>query len=62
MTDQRPPGADDESARKVTPPSSEPPDAGLTYDPEMTEGDEANVPEGSQPHRETPDGGEPSKT
>jgi hypothetical protein len=32
---------------------AKPPDAGLAYDPEMTEGDEANVPEGSKAHRES---------
>ncbi len=32
---------------RVDSPSGTPPDAGKAYDPEMTEGDEANVPEGS---------------
>ena len=31
-------------AQKVDEPSGPPPDEGLVYDPEMTEGDEANIP------------------
>ena len=31
-------------ARKVDHPAGEPPDAGLAYDPEMTDADEANIP------------------
>jgi hypothetical protein len=31
-------------AQKVNEPSGPPPDEGLAYDPEMTEGDEANIP------------------
>lgn len=34
-------------AKRVDKPSGTPPDAGKVYDPAMTEGDEANVPEGS---------------
>jgi hypothetical protein len=36
-----------EDASRVDRPSGTPPDAGKAYDPGMTEGDEANVPEGS---------------
>ena len=34
----------DEDARRVDQPSGTPPDAELTYDPEMTDADEANIP------------------
>lgn len=37
-----------EDASRVDSPSGPPPDAGKAYDPGMTEGDEANVPEGSE--------------
>lgn len=37
-----------EDASRVDSPSGTPPDAGKAYDPGMTEGDEANVPEGSE--------------
>ena len=36
-----------EDASRVDSPSGTPPDAGKAYDRGMTEGDEANVPEGS---------------
>jgi hypothetical protein len=35
---------DERDARKVDDPSGTPPDENLAYDPEMTEGDEANIP------------------
>jgi len=43
-------------ASKVDEPSGEPPDKDLTFDPTMTEGDEANVPPESEadPVGETP--------
>ena len=34
----------DRDGSKVDQPSGEPPDAGLAYDPEMTDTDEANIP------------------
>lgn len=34
----------DRDGSKVNQPSGEPPDAGLAYDPEMTDTDEANIP------------------
>jgi hypothetical protein len=44
--DQQRPQRDDE-ATSVDRPTGTPPDEGLAYDPEMTDTDEANVPEGS---------------
>ncbi len=46
-------------ATKVDEPTGEPPDAGLAYDPEMTDTDEANVPEDSDadPTADTPNEG-----
>lgn len=38
----------DSEATDVTEPSGTPPDEGKAYDPAMTEGDEANIPEGSE--------------
>jgi hypothetical protein len=35
---------DEREAQKVDEPSGTPPDEDLTYDPEMTDGDEANIP------------------
>jgi hypothetical protein len=35
---------DERDARTVDEPSGTPPDQDLAYDPEMTEGDEANIP------------------
>jgi hypothetical protein len=35
---------DERDAQDVDEPSGRPPDEGLAYDPEMTEGDEANIP------------------
>lgn len=35
-------------ATSVTQPTSEPPDAGKTYDPAMTDTDEANIPPESE--------------
>jgi len=35
---------DERDAKKVDEPSGRPPDENLVYDPEMTEGDEANIP------------------
>lgn len=34
----------DADARSIEKPKSPPPDEGKAYDPEMTEGDEANIP------------------
>ena len=34
----------DRDGSKVDQPSGEPPDAGLAYDPDMTDTDEANIP------------------
>lgn len=34
----------DRDGSKVNQPSGEPPDAGLAYDPDMTDTDEANIP------------------
>ena len=42
VSEERPPHEED--ATSVTQPSGDPPDAGMAYDPEMTEGDEANIP------------------
>jgi hypothetical protein len=44
-------------ATKVDEPAGEPPDAGLAYDPAMTDPDEANVPDGSaaDPTTDAPD-------
>lgn len=39
---------DDGDATSVKQPSGSPPDEGLTYDPSMTEEDEANIPPGSE--------------
>lgn len=52
MDDERDPDLTDDDptehdATRVDEPSGTPPDAGKAYDPAMTEGDEANVPEGS---------------
>jgi hypothetical protein len=44
----------DAEARSAKGPSGQPPDAELTYDPEMTEGDEANTPEGSRARTSRP--------
>jgi hypothetical protein len=38
----------DEDATSVDAPTGSPPDEGMTYDPEMTEGDEANIPAESE--------------
>jgi hypothetical protein len=38
----------DDQATSVDEPSGTPPDEGLAYDPELTDTDEANVPEGSE--------------
>ncbi|MEO8246781.1 MAG: hypothetical protein ABI622_06620 [Chloroflexota bacterium] len=38
---------DEPDATSVKQPSGSPPDAGLAYDPSMTEQDEANIPPGS---------------
>ena len=46
VTEERPPREED--ATSVQQPSGEPPDAGLAYDPEMTEQDEANIPPESE--------------
>jgi hypothetical protein len=35
---------DEDEATSVDEPSGPPPDADMPYDPEMTEGDEANIP------------------
>jgi len=35
-------------ASKVDEPTGEPPDAGLAYDPSMTDADEANIPPDSE--------------
>jgi hypothetical protein len=45
MDQQRP--QHEEAATSVDEPTGTPPDEGLAYDPEMTDTDEANVPEGS---------------
>lgn len=37
-----------DEATSVDQPTGTPPDEGLAYDPEMTDADEANVPEGSE--------------
>lgn len=37
----------DEQATSVNQPSGRPPEQDTPYDPEMTEGDEANIPPGS---------------
>jgi hypothetical protein len=44
-------------ATKVDEPAGEPPDKDLTYDPAMTDGDEANVPPDSDadPNADRPD-------
>ena len=39
---------DDGDATSVKQPMKPPPDQGLTYDPSMTEEDEANIPPGSE--------------
>ncbi len=46
---------DERDARKVDEPSGTPPDEGLAYDPEMTEGDEANIPPESDADPEATD-------
>ena len=46
MTEERPPREED--ATSVTQPSGGSPDEGATYDPAMTEGDEANIPPESE--------------
>jgi hypothetical protein len=38
----------DEDATSVDAPTGSPPDEGMTYDPEMTDGDEANIPAESE--------------
>ncbi len=38
----------DEQATSVDEPTGPPPDEGLAYDPEMTDTDEANIPEDSE--------------
>lgn len=43
----------DDDATSVTEPSGPPPDEGKAYDPEMTEGDEANIPPESEADPET---------
>ena len=47
------PEARDPEAAKVTRPADHQPDEGV-YDPEMTEGDEANTPEGSDAQGQPP--------
>ena len=46
-------------ASKVDEPAGEPPDQDLAYDPDMTEGDEANIPPASDadPKGDPPDEG-----
>jgi hypothetical protein len=44
---------DNSDATSVKQPSGPPPDEGLTYDPSMTEQDEANIPPGSEPDPES---------
>ncbi len=39
---------DESDATSVKQPSGPPPDEGLSYDPSMTEEDEANIPSGSE--------------
>lgn len=46
MDQQRPPREDE--ATSVDQPSGTPPDEGLAYDREMTDTDEANIPEDSE--------------
>jgi hypothetical protein len=45
MTEERPP--QEEQARSVNAPTGSPPDEDLTYDPAMTDTDEANIPPAS---------------
>jgi len=46
---------DERDAQKVDEPSGTPQDADLAYDPEMTEGDEANIPPESDADPEATD-------
>ena len=49
MNDERRTTSEEPDSESVTGPSGKPPDEGLTYDPEMTDADEANVPPASTP-------------